>query len=409
MRRTKPHKLYHEPTDADIEERFAELGFKQTYAPDLVRDLANAASFLINGEDAANACVDIHSQTKLVKGTEEYEKQMKYHKNIQSFVSKIDFSKFSGNTPLAKAASIVATLSDKKGGKPSDSKDECSIPIFQKSDEKSLDDEIREMEEKVKCMEQVDDSVMKYVMNPKNKCKEMALLDLNDDQRKLLENMALLLEKKSIKAKKTNPRQIVEQMTEYSQISRIVNMTSMKMPTFGYKLATKQLCIKKAEQSNKQSLFFLIDDSSSMATIDKLRWVKSLMYNRLDAVIKGEAELYVGWFEGNLYEASVVRIRNKEEALEYLKKGHFGNFRGGGTDIQKTIMTTCSLIKKGVINKIEISKLINPQIVIVNDGQDTINPKYKPDITCHAFILGQDSEDMKAMIKNSGGVYERYL
>jgi hypothetical protein len=407
-KRTIPHHLYVEPTRRDVQERFKELGFDKTYSYDLVRDIANAMSHVQNGGKVTDAMTNVSDWVlpSDYKSEREYQRALSYHENVQRFISSLDFDKFSGNTPLAKAASVVAALSSQEGGQGSEG-DGQPLPIFRGSSE-SMEEKAKKLEEAVDQTVEANKSLARYIINPDESSPEVALATLNSENRDLLAKLALLGDRGKIRSQRTSPTNKLAQMSEYSQVGRVNGMSNVLLPTFGYKFATKQLVVREPEQSTRQTLVLLIDNSGSMDETDKLSWVKAIVVDRLDAVSRGEAELYIGWFECSLDEENIVKIANKKEAIAFLQEGFLGNFNGGKTDVQRAVEQVCEGIKLGRLGNYSLNG-VKPQIVVMNDGQDFVDSNYKPSVVTHGFILGRDNDGMKSMIANCGGHYERFL
>jgi uncharacterized protein with von Willebrand factor type A (vWA) domain len=411
MKRTSPHRSYAEPTRLDIQSRFNELGFEGAYSYDLVRDIANAYSHVQAGGMVSSSFEDILSQLGQIPNDEEelqeFKKQLDYHKNVQSFLNTLDFNAFTGDTPLQKAASIVAALSSQEGGE-GDEGEGIPLPIFTEG-ESSVKEKIEKLQEDVKRMLDANKDASRYIFNPNDKAPEVALASLGDKQRDLLAKMAILGDRGKIKARRTSATQTVEQMSEYSQIARISNMTAIGMPTFGYKFATKQLIVKNPKQSGKQLLFFLIDASGSMRDEQKQQWVKALLLNRCDAVCKNEGELYIAFYLHDVDLDKCIKLSTKTEVKEFLKNFWTFGMHSGSTDIERSVKNVCQAIEEGKLGKHKLASANNPQIVVINDGEDRVNANYKPSVMTNCFILGQDNSGMKSMVENCGGHYERFL
>lgn len=175
----------------------------------------------------------------------------------------------------------------------------------------------------------------------------------------------------------------------------------MLMPTFDYKFATQQLIVKRQVQGRKQTLFYIIDDSGSMAAQEKVAWVKALTINRLEAVYDGKAELMIGWFITDLDYTNIQYIRNKTEAKRFYDRKFYGRFNGGNTNVEQAVKTAIDVMQK-------LAQVTKPEIVVINDGEDLVN-NFKPSVRVHGFILGRDNITMQKMCGVSGGTYTRYL
>lgn len=232
---------------------------------------------------------------------------------------------------------------------------------------------------------------------------EQNYIQMSVDQKRLFDKLAVLRDRGKIKAVKVKAERKISRMEEYSQLPQLANMSSKLLPTFNYKFATKQLLVKQDKQATKQNLLLLIDDSGSMSYSAKMQWVEALVYNRLDAVLQNNARLMIAWFEGKIHRYTI--IENRQQAKEFiLNKKSFGSFNGGGTNIERALKEGLNLIK----TKFN-SDHTNSQILIINDGQDEIDPNFKPGITTSVFILGTDNYELKKVCINSGGMYEKFL
>lgn len=398
VKRTKPHLLYKEPSNEDIDLKFKEINFNGIYSYNLVKDLANAASFKKYNSNVSEALLPIKGGLK---------KDRDYHKNIQKFLTTVDFNAFSGNTPLSKAASIVIALSSKEDGTGTEVDGDNTIPIFSGKSEEDIEKTSVELKEHVKASLEASESIAKYVTNPDNETPEVALCNMTSEQLNVIKNLAILNTKSKITSKKNPDVNKIVQMTNYREVSKMQSLSDMLLPTFKYRLATKQLRIKERINSEKQALILLIDDSGSMSYQPKMVWVKSLVLNRLDAVAKGEAELIIAWFVTSIDFGNSVKITTKEQAIEFIKKDFYGLFNAGATNIENAVREACNCVKKNKFGR-HLLNGIRPQIVVINDGDDDVNQSYKPEITTHGFILGRDNNDMKSMINNCNGLYEKF-
>jgi len=176
------------------------------------------------------------------------------------------------------------------------------------------------------------------------------------------------------------------------------------MPTYKYKLASKQLNVRVRKQANVQSLFLLIDDSGSMDCDDKNNMLQALLVNRLQAVADGKAVLYIATFVGDMSD-KIITVDSKAKAIKYAN--WFPNLNGGNTNVRQAVKSACKIIQSGKINGQPI-KGENPEIVVINDGDDYVDD-FTPSIKTHGIILGQDNDGMKQMINKSGGEYKRFL
>lgn len=389
MIRSLPHPNYQHASRDAVDARFAEIGFTLPFSYDLVADVAHRASWEMYGEQAQWPALDPEA--------EDYA----YHANVQAFVQALDLAVFSGDTPLAKSAAVIAALSAQEGGQGEEGDGE-PLPIFCEGG--SGDEAAIKIQDDIKAVVQP----ARREVSPVNlgPCPEMALHSVTQEQRKVLENIALIGSRGAIRARRTSPETKPRQMQEYSEVGAINSVSAMLLPTFGYKLATKQHIVRQPKQAAKQALIVLLDVSSSMDNVEKQRWVKALLYDRLEAVAQGKAVLYILPFEADIMASRCTAITTKAEAKKYMAT-QYPVFNCGATDIERALKSTVACIRAGEIGEISLAGE-NPQIVIMNDGQDSVTP-FRCEVETHAFILGQDNEGLQQLIALSGGHYERFL
>ncbi len=438
------HKYYSSPNVIDVEARFNDIGYYEDYDYEFVRDLSNAISHTVNGGIVNDSFTGVDTQ-------------------LEEFVSSLDLSVFSGNSPIAKASSVMAAIkakenydknkedgdsvekerekaqknfcynsnkamkqfekdcnsegegeeSDKEGnGKPKEGKGKPKEGN-RNSNEKcekigagaSFGNELTEF---IRTNKKLFETGEGKEINPNNKTPEVALLNLSPLDIERIEKIALLKSRNKIKSRRQPAERKIQILNDYSDVSKAFPFSSVAMPSFKYKFATKQLPIKKEIPPDRQILICAIDNSGSMSCYEKIEWVRSIIYNRLDAVASGEAELYICWFVRYVDTDSIFKITNKKEAEAFRKLQFYGEFGGGGTDIQNVIEYLSETVSKGVLGNHKL-KLVKPEILIINDGQDHVNPNFVPKIKTHAFILGDDNNALKKVVESSDGHYERFL
>lgn len=193
-------------------------------------------------------------------------------------------------------------------------------------------------------------------------------------------------------------------MRDYSQIAN-VQMYQRLLPNFNSKLITKDLVVDvhvdKTEY--KQKIIILLDYSGSMGTIEKQEWVVAIMLDRLRHAMKEEAEIFFSYFLHSTASLKFTHIYNRETAIEFWST--FSTRPSGGeTRLGDMVNTIGEDIKGGKWLRnlqIDLSKDM-PEILAINDGQDSIktqNFTYKT----NAISLFQDNGELKDLcIKNKG-------
>jgi hypothetical protein len=460
QKRTLPHSNFRDLSKLEIDMRFVELNYDDEYSEDLVRDFANAYSHILHGNSVESSFVEIKENAP------DYE----YHKKIQAFIKNLDFDEFLGDTPLHKSTYIMKFIrnylnnscnntqtdklkqqskprqseekqkensenngnsnndkdknenkkqdnqnnnnNDKNNGKPK--KQDFSacenegnlIPLFDELSEEEIQSFSHQLGQFHQAVRKTAKSYPFIYQNGDVDYSEM-IVTLNKKQLNIIDKLAILEFRGKIKSNKITDKLKFQQMQDYSDVSRLQNMSSMLMPNFKYKLATKDLIAKRTVPANKQCLVLLIDYSGSMSCYEKISWVNAIVYNRLSYVINNSAELFIVFFIGSPDFNNAIHIKTKQEAINFGKNFRY-NPNGGITDIESTLKETIKAINNRKIGRHVITSE-KPQIVVMNDGQDHIDENYKPEIITHGFILGQDNNDLKKVIQSSGGHFERFL
>lgn len=412
---TTPHPYYITPSRIQINSFFRGMGFKGAYSPTMAQEICNAYSHIMYGGNVAEA-FDGPGYGK-----------PGYEKNLKDFLSKLDYS-YEGRTPMAKALSIIATIYNQKSTSTQNTEsggedDNEALDLFSESDSscgsKLAQDINADLDRYEKLMPSGSYTAKTFGADGKDTLKSVAAAKLDIRQLNVLNKLARLkIYENEIAAHKeitwkVNPLSTdvkVVPLTDFSQ-SLKVSPVQRAMPHYQYKLATKQVMPKEHIKYTikKQCLAFLIDDSGSMCDNFKMEWVKALLLNRIDQVIRGEAELFICTFEDQLDENAWIPVRNKEEADEVLENFHkYFEFDRGATDIEKAVTQAITDIKSGTLNGNITIDSIKPQICVINDGDDYVSPHYTPDFVVHGFILGSTNHNMKKMCEKSGGIYEQF-
>jgi uncharacterized protein with von Willebrand factor type A (vWA) domain len=410
MIRTHSNKRYISPNHYEVCERFKEIGFTLPYSYDLAVDLANAYSFVMAGEHPSNAINSLSLDDFSNYPEEKAQELLEYNQNVQRFINGINWGSYSGYTPLEKAASVIAMLSAQAEDAQDASGDESEgtpLPIFSNKKGEEMAKQINEEVENLPPIDAFTESALDKFLDIKGSTKEVRSANIPKNKLNLVKKLALLGNRGKIKAIRTSAKTSPQRMSEYGEATRLNSMSSVGLPTYGYKLATKQLVVKKPQQSAKQMLIVLMDISGSMNDSAKQEWVKALLLNRLDAVLKNEAELIVIPFAAEIYpEDTWVFVTTKAQAAKKaidLRKSNLFSFSGGGTNVQRASEQTEELISRKKFGSKDF------QIVIMNDGEDSVDANYKPKVKTHAFILGKDNAGLKSVVESTGGLYERFL
>jgi hypothetical protein len=215
------------------------------------------------------------------------------------------------------------------------------------------------------------------------------------------------LEKKEIENNRSNKKKI-RNMHSYSEATK-ANKSAMILPNYEDKMIKKELAIKVKvkPEAKKQMLTMLLDDSGSMNCIAKQSHVRAVLMNRLESVIDGKSKLRFYLYESGRY--GFKEVNNLKDAQELYKNISHRRPGGGGTHIGRVLQET--------INEIcDLPGYHNPEIMIVNDGDDHVNPDEidLKGVRVNVVMLGTTNPNLKAVAEKSGGfcvsevMYNRY-
>lgn len=194
-------------------------------------------------------------------------------------------------------------------------------------------------------------------------------------------------------------------MRDYSQLDRI-SIYQRALPHFNLKFLTKDLIVDVPILTNekKQKIIILLDYSGSMNEDKKQIWVNAILIDRLRYVIKGEAEVFFSYFVSSTTGLNFVHLKNAKDVDEFWRT--FSNYPSGGTtDISRIVRYIADEVKRGKrlhnLQGLNLSKE-KPEILIINDGQDSVNSDGFP-YKVNAISLIQFSDQLKDLCVKTGG------
>lgn len=192
-------------------------------------------------------------------------------------------------------------------------------------------------------------------------------------------------------------------MRDYSQI-HMMNLMQKVYPNFRSKFLTKDLTVSVPVDRKEQiqKIIIILDYSGSMDYDQKQIWVNAILIDRFKYVMKGEAEVFFSYFVDSVEDLNFQHIKNKEDVIAFWQT--FSNDPNGG-------MTEVGDMIEYISNEIESGKLCNldvnlseerPEILVINDGQDSIGTDKFP-YKVNAVSLMSFSSELKDLCLNTGG------
>jgi hypothetical protein len=199
-------------------------------------------------------------------------------------------------------------------------------------------------------------------------------------------------------------------MNEYEEIVNLP-LYQRLFPDFAAKFATKNLSVDQPVESteSKQKIIVLVDFSGSMCEEKKQEWVLAILADRLKYCMKEECEIFFSFFLtlGGLNHFKWTHIYNKETALNFWKNFNV-NPSGGDTEVGLIIERIRQevLAGKGFFNlkNIDLSK-DTPEILVINDGQDTVKTNELNWKTNAITLFDTNNEQLEKLCKRTGGKY----
>jgi|694.fasta_scaffold90251_2 uncharacterized protein with von Willebrand factor type A (vWA) domain len=185
-------------------------------------------------------------------------------------------------------------------------------------------------------------------------------------------------------------------MRDYSQI-HMMNLMQKVYPNFRSKFLTKDLTVNVPVDRKEQiqKIIILLDYSGSMHEDEKQIWVNAILIDRFRYVIKGEAEVFFSYFVDDCDDLEFQHIKDREDVIKFWQT--FSNEpNGGGTDIGGIVQYVADevMYSRRLHNlDIDLSEE-KPEILIINDGQDSVGSDAFP-YKVNAISLMSFSEELK--------------
>lgn len=346
-----------------------------------------------------------------------------YYKYNLNFLSKVKVEEILGFSPMDKALNVIMfatklTKKDEDDGTPLGTTTATFDPVTPASLSKSIshfsapsnktDDEgSTELSDTLtSCVRDFLDDLSPEILSiygAKNKLAMPVDLKIFKDIKikAYLESKLGMEETKELKVKNDSSSKIKKHMTmeSMSDVSKL-NKAKMAMPDFEMKLAKKELIVSKkvSPVTKKQMFTMLLDDSGSMQCVQKQTYVRAVLLNRLEPVVKGHAELNFYYYESQRYgKRSIKTTADCKDIFDQVCKRRPS---GGGTHIGRVLQETIDEIHG-------LPGYHNPEIMIVCDGDDHVEAK-KLDfkgVKVNVVVLGRSNVGLKEAAVSSGGWY----
>ena len=184
-------------------------------------------------------------------------------------------------------------------------------------------------------------------------------------------------------------------MRDYSQI-HMMNLMQKVYPNFRSKFLTKDLTVNVPVDRKEQiqKIIILLDYSGSMHEDEKQIWVNAILIDRFRYVMKGEAEVFFSYFVDDAEDLEFQHIKDRDDVIKFWQR--FSNEpNGGGTAIGDIVQYVADQVNSHKLHNLDIDlSEEKPEILIINDGQDSVGTDEFP-YKVNAISLMSFSEELK--------------
>jgi len=437
--RTAPPATYLSPSAEEMREVASKVGIK-SYSKDLVADLCNlAAGGKINPPSSYRRLVQQRVEERLpapdpkngwsLNGRYTQDRQavvidgltkaIKYHQNVCDFLQTIELEKYPGNSPLEQAMNLLKLLSKKQGGQSGGEGGE-PLPIFTDNDQsEKVGEDLNRLMNEIDSLTEDEKELLDPNQDAGSGANEgddgLQKMKLAEDFLKgkeimlqISRNLDKLTKMQVRKSKKQEPDPAGDNIrnrpiAHTGEMNKLVKSEWALPSTYRtYRIVTHASQVRERVTTieKKQLLYIIIDCSGSMGSGQRIYKAGGILMNRLKAVIEGEAELYVRLFDTSLkqeYHAS-----DPAEAKELIRHFTEKDYSGGSTDI-----SGCARSAQERIDEIiKAGATYRPELVIITDGDDTINLTMKDfaGTKMHAFVVECSNKALTDLAASTGGV-----
>lgn len=195
-------------------------------------------------------------------------------------------------------------------------------------------------------------------------------------------------------------------MRDYSQLHQ-VDMYQRLLPTFKTKMLMKDLVVTVPIDriEHKQKIIIMIDFSGSMHTTDKQKWVLAIMIDRLKYVIKEEAEVFFSFFVNDPRALFFHHLYDRASVMKFWTS-FSTKPNGGDTNIGAMIDRVKTDTENNRLANLSVDFSVDkPEILIVNDGQDSVKTSKFTYKTNAITLVDAENEELKKLCIQNNGKY----
>ena len=386
-------------------------------APTFFQDLLNIAR---GSEQVILGEAEVEEQVnKLLRKqpTLNRERLLRYHLNVRAFLVQLAKARTLDTLPgtaLEKAAALLKMMMEKaEQGGGGDEPD--VLPIFLERDGKELGQETAQILEATMNLDEIDEELLQEQkpggVSPLSVVEVAERISAKTEWE--LVRLSHLLDelvemKTSLKrSRRPSPEPTlfirsrgIRDMAELPKVARVAH--GLPDHIFWQRAVERRLPVREfcALEEQKQLIYMLVDCSGSMSEDRRIVKAGGILLNRVKAVIRGEAEIYLRLYEGAPHER--MQALNPEEGrklLEFIRDE--GIYGGGSTNHAGAIDAALEDIAR------ESEKFHRCDIVLVTDG-DSGNTQMNCQfggVRLHVFSVAKNNPRLRKLTANSGGSY----
>ena len=192
-------------------------------------------------------------------------------------------------------------------------------------------------------------------------------------------------------------------MRDYAQM-HMMDLYQKMFPNFRTKFLTKDLTVNVPVDRKEQiqKIIIILDFSGSMHEEQKQIWVNAILIDRFKYVMRGEAEVFFSYFVHDPEQLHFQHITNKEEVIRFWQT--FSNEpNGGGTEVADMVEYIAGEIATHKLCNLQVDlSQEKPEILIINDGQDSIDTEAFP-YKVNAVSLLEFNDELRDLCLATGG------
>lgn len=383
------HEMFISPTDWDIGKYSNKVGHSiPKEHVDAVIAGANAYSFAARGQDPINAFL-----------TDELTPN---EAAMQRILETVDMNKLSGNTSVHKGVAMHALISknvdpDKLGDMSPQKLDELAEKINEQLDtQQRMKDEFGEKGGKgeptympEKDIDPRESRQMAEALKMMARVSKLPALDKGKGTKKIWDT-----------GKQTAYRQM-ESMQDALDVHPIESVID---PFYEIKLLGRNYFVPRKYDTLRleQDIVLVTDYSGSMRFSNKHVFILATLLHFAKRVKQGKMTLYAGKFVTRVEK--IERLDTFEKIMQYIKE--YGQPNGGDTEVGKVVEFLQGSIAKGKLFEHTIDMTRSPEVIVINDGVDYVNPNTTLIAPLNAVCLYAPNEVLKTLCSKSKGFYE---